>query len=132
MWDDTTYPPRRVAGFYKKDELARLILRRTQRQALDVAEVKDAIVERYYQKRAIGSIFAHLAQARRKALLVMATGLLLAEGPASPDTLVFLALGLGNLLVVAAVFMAVSMIAVSCLAGWCFHRILKSPPPSKD
>jgi type I restriction enzyme, R subunit len=23
MWDDTRYPPRRVAGFYKKDELAR-------------------------------------------------------------------------------------------------------------
>jgi type I restriction enzyme, R subunit len=31
IWDDTAYPPRRVAGFYKKDELARLILRRTQR-----------------------------------------------------------------------------------------------------
>jgi type I restriction enzyme, R subunit len=74
IWDDTAYPPRRVAGFYKKDELARLILRRTQRQALDVAEVKDAIVERYYQKRAIGSIALQFAEARRKALLVMATG----------------------------------------------------------
>ena len=74
MWDDTTYPPRQVAGFYKKNELTRLILRRTQRQALDVAQVKDAIVERYYQKRAIGSIAAQFAQARRKALLVMATG----------------------------------------------------------
>ena len=74
MWDDTAYPPRRVAGFYKKDELARLILRRTQRQALDVATVKDAIVERYYQKRAIGSIFRQFTDARRKSLLVMATG----------------------------------------------------------
>ena len=74
MWDDTAYPPRRVAGFLKKDELARLILRRTQRQALDIAQVKDAIVERYYQKRAIGSIFGHFTTARRKALLVMATG----------------------------------------------------------
>jgi len=74
MWDDTAYPPRRVAGFYKKDELARLILRRTQRQALDVAEVKDAIVERYYQKRAIGSIARQFTEVQRKALLAMATG----------------------------------------------------------
>ena len=29
LWDDTAYPPRQVAGFYKKDELARLILRRS-------------------------------------------------------------------------------------------------------
>lgn len=74
MWDDTAYPPRQVAGFYKKDELARLILRRTQRHKLDVAQVKDAIAERYYQKRAIGSIFKQFTDARRKALLVMATG----------------------------------------------------------
>ncbi len=74
MWDDTAYPPRRVAGFYKKDELARLIRRRTQRRALDVGEVKDAIAGRYYQKRAIGSISEQFTSARRKALLVMATG----------------------------------------------------------
>lgn len=74
LWDDLAYPPRRVAGFYKKDELQRLALRRTQQGKLDVGQIKDAIVERYYQKRAIGSIFAQFAQARRKALLVMATG----------------------------------------------------------
>ncbi len=74
MWDDAAYPPRRVAGFYKKNELARLILRRSQRQALDVGEVKDAIAGRYYQKRAIGSISEQFTSARRKALLVMATG----------------------------------------------------------
>ncbi|MDO8861841.1 DEAD/DEAH box helicase family protein [Haliea sp. E1-2-M8] len=74
LWDDGGYPPREVAGFYKKDELARLITRRSKRQALDVAQLKGAIVERYYQKRAIGSIFEQFTQARRKALLVMATG----------------------------------------------------------
>lgn len=74
LWDDTTYPPRKVAGFYKKDELSRLVLRRASREALDVARVSSTIVERYYQKRAIGSIFEHLTMARRKALLVMATG----------------------------------------------------------
>ena len=74
LWDDLFYPPRTVAGFYKKEELASLILRRAQREQLDVAQVKDQIVERYYQKRAIGSIGEQFAQARRKALLVMATG----------------------------------------------------------
>ena len=74
LWDDRAYPPRAAAGFYKKDELATLIHRRDQRQPLDVAKVKDAIVERYYQKRAIGSIGDQFAKSRRKALLVMATG----------------------------------------------------------
>jgi type I restriction enzyme, R subunit len=74
LWDDVSYPPRPVAGFYKKQELASLILRRTQREPLDVARVKDAIVERYYQKRAIGSIAEQFTESRRKALLVMATG----------------------------------------------------------
>ena len=74
LWDDQFYPPRMVAGFYKKDELATLIHRRNQLQPIDVAEVRDAIVERYYQKRAIGSIGEQFAGSRRKALLVMATG----------------------------------------------------------
>ena len=74
LWDDLAYPPRPVAGFYKKDELASLIIRRAQRAPLDVSQVRNAIVERYYQKRAIGSIADQFAQARRKALLVMATG----------------------------------------------------------
>ena len=74
LWDDLFYPPRTVAGFYKKDELASLIVRRAQREALDVAQVRDRIVDRYYQKRAIGSIAEQFAHARRKALLVMATG----------------------------------------------------------
>ncbi len=74
LWDDVSYPPRQVAGFYKKDELERLIRRRTQRKAVDVADVKEGIVDRYYQKRAIGSIAAQFSKQRRKALLVMATG----------------------------------------------------------
>ncbi|WP_420636616.1 DEAD/DEAH box helicase family protein [Candidatus Palauibacter sp.] len=74
LWDDLFYPPRAVAGFYKKDELASLIVRRTQREALDVAQVRGPIVDRYYQKRAIGSIAEQFVNARRKALLVMATG----------------------------------------------------------
>ena len=74
LWDDQAYAPRVVAGFYKKDELASLLHRRTHREPLDVTRVRNAIAGRYYQKRAIGSIGEQFAQARRKALLVMATG----------------------------------------------------------
>ena len=74
LWDDQAYAPRVVAGFYKKDELASLLHHGAHRQPLDVTQVRNAIVERYYQKRAIGSIGEQFGQARRKALLVMATG----------------------------------------------------------
>ena len=74
LWDDRAYAPRAVAGFHKKDELASLLHRRAHREPLDVTRVRDAIVERYYQKRAIRSIGEQFAQARRRALLVMATG----------------------------------------------------------
>ena len=37
MWDDTNYPPRRVQGFYKKDELDLLMKRRTSRRCLSLS-----------------------------------------------------------------------------------------------
>jgi type I restriction enzyme R subunit len=74
LWDDKAYPPREVAGFYKKDELASLILKRSRKQALEAKNVKADIAGRYYQKRAIGSIGEQFEKARRKGLLVMATG----------------------------------------------------------
>lgn len=74
FWDDRTYPPRQVSGYYKKDELARLVLRRSQGKKLDAVPVNKGIVERYYAWRAIGNITAQFTKARRKALLVMATG----------------------------------------------------------
>ncbi|MEQ9453605.1 MAG: DEAD/DEAH box helicase family protein [Phycisphaeraceae bacterium] len=74
VWDDQLYPPRQCVGFYKKDELERLIRRRDQQKPLDVGEINDEIAGRYYQKRAIGSICKQFTEARRKALLVMATG----------------------------------------------------------
>ena len=74
LWDDQAYAPRAVAGFHKTDELASLLHRRAHRERLDVTGVRNAIVERYYQKRAIGSIGERFGEARRKALLVMATG----------------------------------------------------------
>jgi type I restriction enzyme, R subunit len=75
IWDDQMYPPRQIQGFYTKDEMELLIQRRTRRKSLATAEINDAIVERYYQTRAIrriGEAFEN--DLERKALLVMATG----------------------------------------------------------
>lgn len=75
MWDDLAHPPRSVQGFYKKDELELLIQRRNSRKKLAEAVVNPAIVERYYQTRAvrrIGETFE--VDNQRKALLVMSMG----------------------------------------------------------
>ena len=45
IWDDLNYPPRSVQGLYKKDELERLIQRRSRRTSLGAAEINEAIVE---------------------------------------------------------------------------------------
>jgi len=74
IWDDTFYPPRRVQGFYKKEDLQRIIQRRDTRKELDVSKVDPDIAGRYYQKRGIGSLCGAFEEHRRKGLLVMATG----------------------------------------------------------
>ncbi|MDD3245717.1 MAG: DEAD/DEAH box helicase family protein [Methanosarcina sp.] len=75
IWDDSSYPPRQVQGFYKKPELELLIQRRSSRRPLATAEINSAIVERYYQTRAIRRIGEAFEQDNdRKALVVMATG----------------------------------------------------------
>jgi type I restriction enzyme R subunit len=75
LWDDANYPPRPVQGFYKKSELELLIQRRQTRKPLAEATINEAIVERYYQTRAIRRIGEAFEKDRdRKALIVMATG----------------------------------------------------------
>ncbi len=74
IWDDANYPPRQVQGFYKKDELALVIQRRTTRQSLATLSTSPTIVERYYQSRAIRRIGEAFESSERKALVVMATG----------------------------------------------------------
>ncbi|MEV6797017.1 DEAD/DEAH box helicase family protein [Micromonospora rifamycinica] len=75
LWDDTTYPPRPVQGFYTRDELALLIQRRASRTALADVPIKPEIVERHYQHRAIRKIGEAFERDRqRQALVVMATG----------------------------------------------------------
>jgi type I restriction enzyme R subunit len=75
LWDDTNYPPRAVQGFYKKVELELAIQRRTSRKSLATAEIKPAIVERFYQTRGIRRIAESFERDHdRKSLVVMATG----------------------------------------------------------
>ena len=75
IWDSANYPPRPVQGFYKKAELELLIQRRKSRKPLSEAKINEAIVERYYQTRAIRRIGEAFERDRdRKALVVMATG----------------------------------------------------------
>jgi type I restriction enzyme, R subunit len=75
LWDDVSYPPRAVQGFFKKPELELLIQRRTSRKKLADTVINAGIIERYYQTRAvrrIGETFE--VDNQRKALVVMATG----------------------------------------------------------
>jgi type I restriction enzyme R subunit len=75
IWDDASYPPRPVQGFFKKQELELLIQRRTSRKKLAEAVINPDIIERYYQSRAVRRIGETLEiENQRKALLVMATG----------------------------------------------------------
>jgi len=75
LWDDTSYPPRAVQGFYKKAELELAIQRRGSRKSLATAALNKEIVERYYQWRGIRRIAESFERDHdRKALLVQATG----------------------------------------------------------
>ncbi len=81
LWDDASYPPRQVQGFLKKDELELVMQRRRIRKSLleppegGTTNVNPAIVERYYQTRAIRRIAESFERDhQRKALVVMATG----------------------------------------------------------
>lgn len=75
LWDDASYPPRPVQGFFKKPELELLIQRRSTRKQLAQAVINADIVGRYYQTRAIRRIGETFEiDNQRKALVVMATG----------------------------------------------------------
>ncbi|MFC6704627.1 DEAD/DEAH box helicase family protein [Flexivirga alba] len=79
IWDDgafgeSGYAPRGIQGFYTRAELELMIQRRHTRLPLAGAAVDPAIVERYYQTRAIKAIGASFDKREREALLVMATG----------------------------------------------------------
>ena len=62
-----------MQGSYTQEELQLAVDRRSTRLAMDAVEIDKAIIERYYQERAVRNVTAPLERKRRKALLVMAT-----------------------------------------------------------
>lgn len=74
FWDRERYPPRRVSGFYTLEDLERLHHQRRYAQPLDQVSINPEIAGRDYQNEAIRRVTEGVAEARRKFLLVMATG----------------------------------------------------------
>ena len=75
IWDDVTYPPREIHSFLQKEELERIIFRRSNRKSLELVLPNQNIAGRTYQIEALKRITETFdRQNARKALLVMATG----------------------------------------------------------
>lgn len=74
FWDDQTSPQRAVSGIFSKDDLQKIMNRRSERQDLVSIPIDDKITDRYYQKEAIRAVCDQIEQGFRKHLLVMATG----------------------------------------------------------
>jgi len=74
FWDDQSSPQRKVSGIFSKDDLQKLMNRRTERLDLMSVPIDDKITDRYYQKEAIRAVCGQIGQGFRKHLLVMATG----------------------------------------------------------
>lgn len=74
FWDDQTAPQRRVSGIFSKDDLQKLMNRRSECMDLMAVPIDDKITDRYYQKEAIRAVCEQIQNGFRKHLLVMATG----------------------------------------------------------
>lgn len=74
FWDRGRYPPRKVAGFYTRDDLERLSHQRRYALALHDIEINPNIAGRDYQHEAIRRVTEGIDAAKRRFLLVMATG----------------------------------------------------------
>jgi type I restriction enzyme R subunit len=74
FWDRERYAPRKVAGFYTRDDLERLSHQRQFAQRLDGITINAEIAGRVYQNEAIRRVTEGIDEAKRKFLLVMATG----------------------------------------------------------
>ena len=74
FWGDRSSPQRKVSGIFSKDDLQKLMNRRTERLDLMAIPIDDKITDRYYQKEAIRAVCEQIGLGFRKHLLVMATG----------------------------------------------------------
>ena len=74
MWDDLSYPERKVSGYYTQDELQLLIKRRDSKENLEHIYIANNIANRLYQLEAVKKVCESFEQKHRRALIVMATG----------------------------------------------------------
>lgn len=74
FWDRKNYPPRKISGYYTRDDLERLLHQRRYAQPLADTPINADIAGRDYQNEAIRRVTEGIQQARRSFLLVMATG----------------------------------------------------------
>ena len=74
MWDDVSYPERKVSGYYTQDELQLLIRRRDSKENLEHIYIANDIANRPYQLEAVKKVCESFEQKHRRALVVMATG----------------------------------------------------------
>lgn len=74
FWDRERYAPRKVSGFYTRDDLERLHHQRQFAQPLQGVAIDADIAGRDYQNEAIRRVTEGVDAAKRKFLLVMATG----------------------------------------------------------
>ncbi|MBJ9968633.1 type I restriction endonuclease subunit R [Burkholderia seminalis] len=74
FWDRDRYPPRKVAGFHTRMDLERLIHQRRYAQPLGGLAINARIAGRAYQAEAIRRVAEGIEAAKRRFLLVMATG----------------------------------------------------------
>lgn len=74
FWDDTNYPTRQVYSVFNKQDLQRILDRRSLAREFHQLDINPSITDRDYQKMAIQRVCGEFSRKQRKALLVMATG----------------------------------------------------------
>ncbi|EIY4991336.1 DEAD/DEAH box helicase family protein [Klebsiella oxytoca] len=74
FWDRARYAPRKISGFYTRDDLERLRHQRQFAEPVGNVTINADIAGRDYQNEAIRRVTEGVDAARRKFLLVMATG----------------------------------------------------------
>ncbi|WP_010227360.1 DEAD/DEAH box helicase family protein [Gillisia marina] len=74
FWDLGNYPPKKVIGFPRRDDLERYLYIRKNRKPLATELINVGIAGRDYQIQAIRSVMEGIERKRQMFLLVMATG----------------------------------------------------------
>ncbi len=74
FWDRERSAPRKISGFYTRDDLGRLLHQRHYAKSLSEITINENIAGRDYQNEAIRRVTEGVDAAKRKFLLVMATG----------------------------------------------------------